>query len=315
MIESNSSDSVITIDCNYIYPQIAASYLIIEDRQAVFIETNTSHAVPIMIETLNQNGLSPEQVEKIIITHIHLDHCGGTSLLLKQCPNAEVLVHPRASKHIIDPERLVSSAKMVYGDDTFQKLYGDIEGVPEERVRIMKDYETISIGRRELTFIHTRGHANHHFCIHDSKSNGIFTGDSFGLAYPHLQNGNRQIIYPSTTPTDFDPALARESIKKITDTGATHAYLTHFGPFYDMTEGAKQMLESLDSMESILEEAVRKYRSGDDHNKFCYDRVKSYFEDELKNRGIEPDQTIKNILKIDMEISAMGIAYTASRKK
>ena len=42
-------------------------------------------------------------------------------------------------------------------------------------------------GERRLRFLHTAGHANHHVCIHDSATNGVFTGDSFGIAYPRLQ--------------------------------------------------------------------------------------------------------------------------------
>src|SRR4051812_2894369 len=114
--------SVTTIDCNYLAPEFAASYLLHQDGQAAFVDNNTAHAVPLLLAQLRREGLAPEQVAYVIITHVHLDHAGGTSVLMKACPNATLLAHPRATKHIIDPAKLVASARKVYGDALFEKL-------------------------------------------------------------------------------------------------------------------------------------------------------------------------------------------------
>ncbi|HNH10725.1 MAG TPA: MBL fold metallo-hydrolase, partial [Leptospiraceae bacterium] len=170
-----------TIDCRYIKENLAASFLIQEGNECVFVETNTVYAVPYLLKTLEEAGRKPEDVKYIIVTHVHLDHAGGTSELLKHCPNATVLAHPKTASHLAAPERLVQSSITVYGEEKFRELYGNIEPVPEKRIRIMKDGEELVWGKRKLRFIYTRGHANHHFVIHDSKSNSVFTGDSFGI--------------------------------------------------------------------------------------------------------------------------------------
>ncbi|EJP18291.1 metallo-beta-lactamase domain protein [Leptospira interrogans str. FPW2026] len=96
-----------TIDCDYISPGIACAYLIVENGEAAFVENNTNHSIPILLEELQKVGRKPEDVKYIIITHVHLDHAGGTGLLAKYCPNATILAHPKAAKHLINPERLI----------------------------------------------------------------------------------------------------------------------------------------------------------------------------------------------------------------
>ena len=72
-----SPDTIITIDCEYTRPNYAAAYLIVEGGEAAFVDTNTNHSVPIMLNALKQQGLRPENVKYIIVTHAHLDHAGG----------------------------------------------------------------------------------------------------------------------------------------------------------------------------------------------------------------------------------------------
>ena len=190
--------SITTIDCHYLdRPEFAAAYLVADGDEAAFIDNNTNHALPRLLAALADTGLAPEQVRYLIITHVHLDHAGGTSALAGACPNATVLAHPRAFRHVTEPKKLVDSAKSVYGDDEFRRLYGEIQALPAERVRVMEDGERVSLGQRKLEFLHTRGHANHHFCIADSGSGSVFTGDAFGLIYPPC---NRAVVSPSRPP-------------------------------------------------------------------------------------------------------------------
>ncbi len=307
--------SVITIDCNYIEKNIAAAFLMIEGHQAAFIENNTSHSVPILLSELEKHNINRENVKYLIITHVHLDHAGGTSELLKFCPNAIVIAHPKAAPHVIDPKRLIESSISVYGKEKFYSLYGDIQAVPSEKVRIMQDGEELIFGERKLKFIYTRGHANHHFVIHDSKTNGIFTGDSFGIGYLNIQTGNRPFLFPSTTPTDFDAQEAKNSVRKILETGADKAYLTHFGEWKHMQEGAEQLLTSIDSMESIRLSAINSELTDEELQNYCENKVREFIKMEVKKREL-PD-SINDFLKFDCDINALGLAFSArkARKK
>ena len=233
---------------------------------------------------------------------------------MQACPNAILLAHPRAAPHLIDPGKLVASARKVYGDEAFEQLYGEIGPIHANRVRSMEDGERLSFGARTLTFIHTRGHANHHFCIHDDDSRGVFTGDSFGLAYPALQSRGLFII-PTTSPTDFDPAEARLSIKKILATGAEKAFLTHFGEVHEMKAAAAQLERHLDFSEQLMNEAAASAEPDSELNTFCETRLNAYFRRILEEHGFGGDREAWELLKLDLELNAAGIAHAARKKR
>lgn len=307
--------NITVIDCNYTAPEFACSYLIIEGEKAAFVETNTRFAVPLLMSALKEHGLAGENVENIIITHVHLDHAGGTSNLAAECPNARVLVHERAARHIIDPERLIQGAAEVYGEENFNRLYGVIEPVPENRVYIVRDGETMNFGSREFRFIYTLGHAKHHMCIYDSGSNGIFTGDSFGLAFPVLQKGRGLFIVPTTSPPDYDPDEALKAIDRIIGTGADRAYLTHYGPLYNIKTGAAVMKDALTVMKNIFNDAVNSSLNGRELEDFCFERVNDFINNEAEKNGIALTSKSLNILRGDIRINAQGIALAALKKR
>ncbi len=302
------------IDCNYLYPQVAAAYLIQEGDQAVFIENNTTHSVPLLLEALKKQGLHPDQVRYLIVTHVHLDHAGGSSALMQQCRNATLLAHKKAAFHLIDPSKLVKSARQVYGDLVFEKLYGEMGPIDASRVRVMEDGETLSFGSREFLFFYTRGHADHHFCVFDSFSEGVFSGDAFGIAYPIFQSGGR-FIFPSTSPTGFDPVEAQISVQKIIDTGAKSVFLTHFGEIKDIQESGSQLMEHLDWSARLLEKAIHIGMSDNQLVLFCESEIRSYYQKMLDRNGARLNPQVVDLLKLDFGLNAAGIAYVAQKRR
>ena len=303
----------ITIDCDYLGPRIAASYLLVEGREAAFIETNTTPAVPRLLEALRKTGLERADVRYVIITHVHLDHAGGASALMQACPNATLLAHPRAAPHVIDPSRLVASARKVYGDETFDRLYGRIDPIPAERVRSMGDNETLTWGTRTLSFLHTRGHANHHMCIHDASSGAVFTGDSFGLCYPALQT-HGLFMLPSTSPTDFDPEEAKKSVDRIA-TLAQSVYPTHFGQVTEVKAAARQLHELLDFSADLLGRAVAMPGTDEEITRFCRRELQDRYTQAMRRAGLEAQETHWQLLELDLALNAQGIAYAAAKRR
>ncbi len=311
----DGTHSIYTIDCHYMAAGNACAYLLIENGRAVFIENNTVHAVPYLMRALRDHGISPDKVDLLIVTHLHLDHAGGTSALLRECPNATVLCHPKASRHIIDPSRLVKASIAVYGEDHFIKMYGQIMPVEASRVRSMGDGEMLDYGSRRFSFIHTAGHATHHFCIHDSGSNGIFTGDAFGLAYPVLQRGAAPFLFPTTAPSEFDLEEARRSVENIMATGAGHAYLTHFGAYPDIRDGALQMTDAFDRIAGIAEDASAAGITGDALEEFCRDRFLEFFDNRIRERGLVLSSEEREILDVDIRLNGRGIAQYIEKRR
>jgi glyoxylase-like metal-dependent hydrolase (beta-lactamase superfamily II) len=305
-----------TIDTHYLgRAEFAAAYLIVEQGRAAFIDNNTNAAVPTLLAALDQAGLSPDDVEYLILTHVHLDHAGGTSKLARRCPNATVVAHPRAAPHVIDPSKLVASASAVYGADEFERLYGRIEPVEASRVRTMDDEETLRFGARELRFLHTRGHANHHFCIADSASESIFTGDAFGLIYPALQREGT-FAFPSTSPTDFEPELARDAVRRLVDERPRCVYPTHFGAVTDLETAAGQLIRHLDFAERLRDDAEAGDLPDEALEAWCKARINDYFAGLFDGRGtLGSDPEIAALIGLDIDLNAQGIAFAANKRR
>ncbi|MGE4107573.1 MAG: MBL fold metallo-hydrolase [Bacteriovoracia bacterium] len=304
----------VTIDCDYVYPQFAGAYLVHADGRGYFVENNTAHAVPRLLQACQTSGVSPDAVDFLIITHVHLDHAGGTSTLLAHCPNATVLAHPRAARHLVDPSRLVGSARQVYGDAVFEKLYGRVDPIPAPRVREMTDGERLTWQGRELCFWHTRGHANHHFVVHDEKEDAVFTGDAFGIMYPALQK-HGLFIFPSTSPTDFDAEAAREAVRKIVGLGARTALLTHFGGLTAQREAADQLIGHLDFSEGLMLEAEKSGRSDEELTAFCREKLQTHFVTTWEATRPAMSGAESTLLKLDLDLNAAGLAYAAVKRR
>jgi glyoxylase-like metal-dependent hydrolase (beta-lactamase superfamily II) len=315
MKQDIAGHGIITIDCNYTAPGHAAAYLLLEKERAAFVDNNTAHAAPLLMGALDQYGLRPEQVDSLIITHLHLDHAGGTSSMVRHCPNAQVLCHPAAVRHLLDPSRLVASVKRVYGEKRFAELYGVVEPIAPERVRAVEDGEAAGLGDRVLTFMHTPGHAKHHICIHDTQTGSVFVGDMFGVMHASPLRCSVPCLFFSTAPTDFDPARARESIRRIRETGAARVYMTHFGVYEALERGESQLLESIAASEAILQQAFVSDLGGDALRRFCEERVRAAFTEHFTRWHIPMQDHDWRRLDEDIRINAMGLAYLVEKRR
>ena len=219
---------IVCIDSGYVDNEYAAIYLIQQGDEVAIIETGTFRTIPHVLAVLSELGIKHSQIKYVIPTHIHLDHAGGASGMMALFKQARLIIHPRGARHMIDPSRLIAGSKVVYGKEAFNRLYGEIKAINEQRVDIADDLDVYAIGDRELVFIDTPGHAKHHFCIYDAQSKGIFTGDTFGLSYPPLKNRAHGLI-PTSSPVDFNPEAMLMSVDRLLDYQPERMYLTHFG--------------------------------------------------------------------------------------
>ena len=76
------SDGIIAIDTEYARPLQDASHLIVAGGKAAFVDTGSNDSVPLLLDALDQQGLSAADVDYVFLTHIHLDHAGGAGLLI-----------------------------------------------------------------------------------------------------------------------------------------------------------------------------------------------------------------------------------------
>ena len=218
---------VYAIDAEYLYPGHAAAHLIVDAGRAAFVDVGTNYSVPYLLTALDELGIGREQVDYLLLTHVHLDHAGGAGLLMQQLPIAVAVLHPRGAPHMIDPSRLIAGSRLVYGE-RLEQLYGTLLPIAGARVRTVADGERLRLGARTLELIHVPGHALHHYAVVDAAHAGIFAGDTFGISYRALDTARGAFITPTTPPSQFDPEQHLASIERMLAYRPESIYLMHF---------------------------------------------------------------------------------------
>ena len=281
------------------------SCYIIAAEKVALIETGAAPGAGYLMAALKNLGISPEQVEFIIVTHIHLDHSGGAGVMAAKLPNSRVIVHPRGARHLIDPSRLIAGAKAIY-KDRFDDLFGTVLPVPKERVYTPEDGETLDLGGgRSLTVYHTPGHARHHFVIHDPASQGIFSGDALGIRFYALSKLlGRDFTLPSTPPSEFDPQAVVEVIDRIIKLDLENIYFTHFGK----ASGAPAILARNRELVGDFEATGRQVFTSGGGSEEVEGALWQLVMQELTQYGVvDREHPAVKFLELDMELNAAGI--------
>ena len=301
----NIVDGISVIDSEYYSKDFAAIYLLKQKNKVIIIETGTNYSVPHVKEALSQIGLSFSDVSYVIPTHVHLDHAGGAGLLMMQCQNAALVVHPRGARHLIDPSKLVAGAKAVYGENKFKEYYGEIFPIDANRVIQADDNFILDFDGRELRFIDTPGHARHHFCIWDKATKSMFTGDTFGISYRDLDHQDELYILPSTSPVQFDPEALIQSINRIMEFKPERVCLTHFSAIKPTKKATNKLIESIHFVSNL----AIKYADKNDSESIIYKKMMDYFLEGLNEIGFQNNDYAKDRLSLDVLINTQGLIY------
>ena len=185
----------------------------------VIIDPGPTSCLPVVLD-----GLGGTRPRAVLLTHIHLDHAGASGSLVQMWPDLEVYVHERGARHLAAPERLIESARRLYGDD-MDRLWGEMVPVPEANLRVLEGGESILSGRFEVAY--TPGHASHHVSyLHDGTA---FVGDTGGVRITHAGP-----TLPPTPPPDIDLEAWRRSLELIAAWQPRRLAMTHFGSSDDI---------------------------------------------------------------------------------
>jgi len=293
------------IDADLIRHGMAAIHLVRAGDQAALVDCGTGHSLRNVQAALAQKGIAPEALRYIILTHVHLDHASGAGAAMRAFPNAQLVVHPRGARHMIDPSKLIAGATAVYGEQAMAEMYGDILPVDAARVIETHDGFVLDFNGRRLEFVDTPGHAKHHHCIWDALSKSWFTGDTFGLAYPECTVDGRAFVFPTTSPVQFDPLAMRASVERLLSRQPEAMFLTHYGKVSGVPALGRALLSRIDAHVAIAKAAAS---AGDGRKQALLAALTAYLMDELHAHGsrLTHEQAV-DVWGLDIELNAQGL--------
>jgi len=234
---------VIALDLNFLSIQnVIAAYLIPHSGGAILIETGPGSTIPSLSKALASHGYTPQDITDVFLTHIHLDHAGASGWLARQ--GARIHVHPVGAAHMINPEKLLSSAARIYGDQ-MEYLWGEFLPVPEDKLSVVYDGDEVEINGRVIRAIDTPGHAYHHHAYLFGKL--CFSGDVGGIRMQPTHH-----IRVPMPPPEFQLELWRESVDKLKHLDIEAIAPTHFGIFPDAHAHLGWLAKELDAVDNWM---------------------------------------------------------------
>jgi glyoxylase-like metal-dependent hydrolase (beta-lactamase superfamily II) len=192
-----------------------------------------------------------DEVQQILLTHIHLDHAGASGTLAARLPAART--------------KLLDSATRLYGDK-MGLLWGEVRPVPPDRVQVLSGGERLDFAGRTLEVAYTPGHAWHHVSYLDHSSGIAYVGDTAGIRQV------RDHLSAPTPPPDIDLEAWTVSLDRIESWRASALFLTHFGAFEDVAEHLRRFRQTLDA-------AARRVKATLAMEGADEDRVKRFVDD------------------------------------
>ena len=267
-------------DLNFLgVPRVIATAAIHGPGGVALIDPGPSSTLPALRSALGHSGIGLSDVRALLLTHIHLDHAGASGTLVREVPDLRVYVHERGAPHLVNPEKLLASAARLYGDD-MDRLWGEVQPVPQEALVMLQGGERISAGGRDLEVAYTPGHASHHVSYFNGDSGIAFVGDTAGI---RLNPGG--YILPPTSPPDIDLEQWRGSLDRIGRWHPDTLFITHFGPHGPSAPHLAELGEHLEWTSAIVQRLLA--RDGTDE-----DREASFTEEvrrELRRRTSDAD--------------------------
>ena len=207
----------------------------------VLVDPGPGSCLPTLLDALDG-----ERPRALLLTHIHLDHAGASGSLVQRWPQLEVYVHERGAPHLVDPSRLLESARRLYGDD-MDRRWGEFLPVPEAQLRVLHGGESL-FGADGFDVAYTPGHASHHVSyLHDGTA---FVGDVGGVRVT-----SASLTVPPTPPPDIDLEAWHESLELIRAWRPQRLAMTHFGASEDVEGQLSELAQRLDAWAELARES------------------------------------------------------------
>lgn len=263
--------------------EVIASYILTGGGSAAIVETGPTSCLEALLDGLSERHISPEDIEAVFLTHIHLDHSGGAGHVAEVMPNATFYVHEVGARHLTDPLKLWKSAGRIYGEERMNELWGDTKPVPEDRIVSLRgERDEVEVAGGRILAYDTPGHAYHHLAFFDPESKSMFSGDVTGVRLP-----GRAYVRPPTPPPEVDVEAWTGSIQKIRQIQPDSIYPTHFGRHDDVSRHLDELEVRLMAWLAAIEEQMQEGKSRDE----IADFLKRKGDAEMADEGLSEEDS------------------------
>ncbi|HEX2663415.1 MAG TPA: MBL fold metallo-hydrolase [Candidatus Acidoferrum sp.] len=284
-------------------PRSIATALLESDGHRAIVDPGPGSTLDTLRKELRAHGVSVNDLDAILLTHIHLDHAGSSGALVKENPRLAVYVHKLGAPHMMDPAKLLASAARLWPDN-LEELFGEALPVAESNLRILDGGETITLGSRKIEVAYTPGHASHHVSYFDNVEGVAFVGDTTGVRIE-----GHSYVMPATPPPDIDLRLWDSSFATILERKPKRLFLTHFGfsenPAAHIAEFRERLHRWMQTTEKILQTA--KSDSG------AMDSFMAAMRAEI-GEHLPPEELEQYVATAGLNLSFLGLARHARKR-
>ena len=296
-----------TIDLGFMgTEEIIASFLLTGEALAAIVETGPTTCIDDLMRGLKDRGVAPEDVEQVLLTHIHLDHSGASGNLTELLPNATFYVHEIGHPHLVDPSKLLKSAARLYGEENMEALWGEVRPVPEDRLVKLEGGEEVEAAGGVVQAHYTPGHAYHHLAFYEPGTGHLFAGDVAGVRLP-----GQSYVKPPTPPPEVDIDAWRRSIETIRELSPRVLCPTHFGSYEDVERHLGELEQRLEDWLLLVEERMDEGRSQED----IAEELGAKGDEEMLREGANPEESERYELAANYEMLVAGIMRYVSRQR
>ncbi|MFC1873671.1 MBL fold metallo-hydrolase [Chloroflexota bacterium] len=269
------------------------SIYVLEAGKVALVDVGPSVSVVNLVAGLQQLKVSPGDVSYVFISHIHLDHAGGIGRVLKQIPNANVVVHEKGAPHLIDPTKLWADSQRALGE--VAEKYEPLEPVPEDRVIVGRDGMVFDLGGMKLEVLETPGHASHHLSFWDNQKKRLFVGEAAGVYTAEVD-----LTRPGT-PAPFNLEQSLESLDRLIQLAPVSLCYGHFGCAPQPLDRLRTAKQQLILWSKIIAACVEEGLSIED----MYPRIREADAMLARLDGILADRRDRELYFIDNSIKGL----------
>jgi glyoxylase-like metal-dependent hydrolase (beta-lactamase superfamily II) len=284
-------------------PFAIATAILSVPGQVALVDPGPTSCLDTLELGLNGYGLRLADVTDLLLTHIHLDHAGATGTIVRRHPHIRVHVHERGAVHLIDPERLLASAKSLYGD-AMDRLWGEFAAVPAGNVTALKGGERVDAGGRTFEVAYTPGHASHHVSFFDRDSGVAFVGDVAGVCV------NGGYVLPPTPPPDVDADLWEQSVAQLETWSPQTLFLTHFGPAPSVRPHLQALMANLREAIAFVKASLSEPGTDDERSQRFAQHVEREYRRHMTEKQVTSYQTA-----VPSEMLWLGIARYLRKRR